>query len=458
MIDLVRTEQRFFVPKDSQAELLKKMSRILAEKKFSENPYAQTIYLGEDEFAYSWGTSLKARRYLPEAESNIQINPATPFNCEIKREETEGSLVRWKVKKILTLSQFIDWIKVKIPEAEKWGVRPYVLSQYHRRHFVNSEETLRLTADTEIKYGYFLSHEMSFFASFLWTGEEDGLRIEIKASEEVFKSSLYRQLLEVLRQAGALPVISKKEQAYNFHGNFIDTTKGCKPKKEIADSEIEAKFIVLANHYRFFLNDLKAAFSSGAFTGIGIASDYPYSQATTSMNQYWGRRLNGKLVDGVKLLFRPGNFSVVIKEQTEFLPNQYGLGCVLKRREIKGDVIPHVEETMTETLERYEEIFGPLELCGMVYRQRQAFWPETEKTGRIYHISLDRCISEGKILYQLEIEYVGRRPGDWQPATELEIVNEITNLAWEVYLWANQRKQVLVPTMLTKFEWLTSRS
>lgn len=448
MIDLRRTEQRFFISQSESELLLTELLKLLDEVSFSDRPYSQTVYIGDDEFLVPWGISLKARRYLPCQLEKVTFEPTTTFNCEIKAEESAGSQGRIKEKRSLTISDFINWIKISLKITE--AIRPHVLTQYHRRHFTRPSMNLRLTFDTEIRYGYFLPE-----GQFIWTGDENGSRIEIKVDEQAFGSQVYGQILAILEHHGAMPVISKKEQAYNFQGAYLDGFS-CKPQKEITGVEIEAKFEVNQSHYQKLLADLKNGFLAGVFPGLYIADDYPYTQATTSINHYWSKAISGQPSDGVKLLFRVGNFSVVTKADTIVIPDPHQLGCILKRTEKKSQVYPHTNQALREIIEYYTNLFGPLEYCGFVYRQRRAFWPETIKEGRIYHLSIDRCITPRGLLYQLELEYVGRRPGDWQvsSSTEEKIIAELGELAWAIYNWVNRGGDVLMPSRLTKFEWL----
>lgn len=450
-IDLSRVEQRFLVPFGEEGRLAADIAMILQFTTYSDRPFSQTVYINDDELSVPWGVSLKARRYIGQPQQRIRLHPRTLFSCEIKTEESEGSQRRLKQKKVMRLKDFCQWASTELAFVLAGAIlRPHIVTQYYRRHYVSQDEDLRLTLDTEMQYGFFPANR-----PFIWTGNEDGGRVEIKIDQDAMASQEYQLVMDILSQHGAITVISKKEQGYNFHGHYLDINFGCRPQKELRGVEIEAKFEVCHPQPQRLFDDLKRAFLVGSFAGY-MLEDYPFTQATASINHYWSRMIGNQIVDGVKFLYRAGHFGIVTKEKTIVIEDPHHLNCILRRSENKSEVYRQTKENVERILASHQGSFGDLRYCGFVYRQRHAFWPENVSNGRIYHLSLDRCICSGRILYQMELEYVGRRPGDWQVSSsaEEEIVAELSELAWVIYQYINRESQILVPSQLTKFEWL----
>ena len=255
MIELRRTEERFIVPSEAVTGLLDQIQTVLSPVVYSEKPFVQTVYIGDDEYSVPWGVSLKARRYLRGFQGAVLLEPEAIFNCEIKREESAGSSGRIKEKRSLTLDEFMQWVRDEFPKLYGVAIRSHLLTQYYRYHFAGGDEALRLTFDWNIRYGFFTDCQ-----SLRWLGGERGARVEMKTDQQSADSPIYQQVVGILESHGAFPVISKKEQGYNLVGAYLDTFGGG-PQKELVGMEIEAKFEVAESDYQVFLADLKAAFA-----------------------------------------------------------------------------------------------------------------------------------------------------------------------------------------------------
>ena len=433
---------------------MRRLSKLLTPISFSEKPFNQTLYLNNDELSVPWNISFKARRYVAEPADTLIIDTKEQFSCEMKKRESEGGPGREKIKIRSTLSDFCRWAALQLSEiAKDFPLRPYILTQYRRRHFVSPENKgIRVTVDTEMAYG-FLPEDQPF----IWLSREKGLRVEIKTDSETTNIALCANVIELLQKHGALPVISKKDQVYNFHAKYLDQFSS-KLQKELVNTEIEAKFLIEHPRPHILFLGLKNAFRQGEFPDFFL-DPYPFTQIKASVNFYWTRFKNGKATEGVKLLHKGLMFRAITKTETRILEDSHGLKCLMARQEEKGKRLEYSRENLEQVLAQYAEKFGALALQGYLFRHRLSFWPENRKSGRFYHLTVDRCTKDGKILYQLEIEYVGRKldqPFDANP--QEEILKDLDNLSWAVYQFSNKNASfshpVLLPSQLTKLEWL----
>lgn len=450
-IDFKRIEQRFMVPQNEADKVLRRLKDLFSPVFYSNKSITQTIYFDNEELCVPWGTSIKARRYIKPTDQAETFNPTEKFFCEIKTEKKAGHSGREKIKFLSTLPDFGRWATEKLSDIlNSQKIHPYLLIQYHRQHFILPQQNeMRVTADIAMAYGFFQKNHL------VWLGHETGLRIEIKISPRMEEEPAYLLLLNLLQQHGAVMTISKKEQAHNFLGRYQDQF-GDKLQKELFQTELEAKFTVESPAaYNFFLK-LKKAFSEKKIAGFYI-DPYPYTKASASVNFYWTRLEKGEALDGVKLLYRGGEFRIVTKAQTRIIKDHYGLNCLMIRREEKGERFKHSRENLQRVLAEHTEKFGALTPRGCLLRSRLAIWPENLKTGRIYHLSLDRCAQNGRVFYQLEIEYVGKKATyDPTPTDPLnEIISELAALSHEVCCFTENEETKLRPSQLTKLEWLT---
>jgi hypothetical protein len=116
----------------------------------------------------------------------------------------------------------------------------------------------------------------------------------------------------------------------------------------------------------------------------------------------------------------------------------------------------YTSQSFGRFLKKAERTRGRLDYIGYLHRSRRAFWPENRKTGRIFHISLDKCQSfEGKVMWQLEVEYTGRYVDHLENISPDEaktaIRQEVADLAQETQAFCGD---CLIPSTLTKFDWL----
>ena len=136
---------------------------------------------------------------------------------------------------------------------------------------------------------------------------------------------------------------------------------------------------------------------------------------------------------------------------------------VMDRDEIKEDYFPYSPKAHQELLRKAEMRLGKLTYVGHLQRSRRSFWPQNKDTDRIFHISIDKCQRpDGKILWQMEVEYVARKNGhantDDKDALKQIIQQETAELADIVFSFCNKNGKVLTPTNITKFNWLINEA
>ena len=449
-LDVFRNEQRFLILVEDLQDFISDISKILHRVSFSDRPITRTIYFNNADYPIPWGYSVKARKYLKDFSSNIFINRRDAYRLEIKASG-KGDL-RTKIQQELSLSQANQFIFDNL----RLNLRPYAVDEYSRSQFISTEEQLRLTIDCDVKYGFF--EEESLRAN--WVGSEDFVRIELKTDPDYLTSSEYQQVSQLIANYSPWPIVSKRQHAFSFI-KFVLGKKGRPLIKELKDCEIEAKFLVDCQNPALLLLNLKNHFriSTGDYY---LNSDFTYTQEGASINHYWlTKNKANQEVDGLKLMFLGRAIKPVFKEGTKVLSDPYGLGCILERKEVKGSRFVYTKDYYDNFLKEVVRNQGNLTYLGYLRRSRRAFWLDNRINGRIYHISLDRClIPNGGILWQMEVEYTGRHVSymdtmkqEWQK-TKQTIRQEVAELAKETLSFCNQSRNVLSPTTITKFNWL----
>jgi len=449
----LRNEERFMILPENLPAFLTAIQAVLVRKNFSENHIAQTVYFNNNDYPVPWGVAIKARRYLPEFSREIHLDPAAIYRLEIKSAET-GSL-KSKIQQELSLAEAAGFIS----SALGLHLRPYVADEYRRDHFVSkqSPELFRLTVDQGTGYGFF--EEGSSSAA--WLDDEAFARVELKIAPGYQGLPEYQKVVEIITSHKLMPVISKREHALSFVGLVLDKKGSHPPRKETKDCEIEAKFLVRHPDPAALLLNLKNYLRQSS-TDYEVAPHYPFTQEGASINHYWSRQdQDGQLKEGLKLMFIGRQVKPVLKQQTRVLPDPYGFGCILERQEVKEKPFLYTPEDFGTYLAQAEESLGKLDYVGYLVRSRRAFWPENRKTKRIFHISLDKCEALGGKFaeWQLEIEHTGRYEEYVAPGADVEeikaaISREVAELSNIVLSFCNRKGRHLVPSTLTKFNWL----
>ena len=417
-IDLpIRTEERYIVHLDEN--FLDRISPYVERKIFSDNEYVQTIYFNNEEHVVPFEFSIKARRYLPNPPKSPVMDDSI-FFLDLKRGSNKD---KQKIRLKATLEEATKIINERYSFSEI-PLRPYVLIEYLRQHYIpKNTRKIRITYDTNIKYFFFPKDQKEAVEI---GRENDYARVEIKKEKpDKYFDNLIR---EILQETNAVPVISKKFTAYNLIGLYHVRTSGKPFHKELKGYEIEAKLEVdteeIFQRIKQFFKDRNSEFR--------LPQHFPYTFESASINKYY-RNSKGLF----KAMFRGNEAEIVRKGNPEIIRDPFGLNCILKRKEKKGDVVP-----VNSRLIRSAQLQGEL------YRMRKAFWVENPQTRRFYHISLDCCLGLPGTLYQLEVEYTGRyKP---EVGREEEIVEDIAKLTKTLI----ERFPELKPSQLTKQDWL----
>jgi len=413
-----RVEKRFVV---SNQDFIKKLLEIAEEISFSDKKYIQTVYFNNEEYVVPLTSSIKARTYLQGPQEHPTLLYDSEYFIDFKEAKDKYRRIKERVKTNLK-----DGLKI-INKNFKLQVRPFVIVEYFRRHFVpkNGENT-RITVDSQLRYFYLTDKK-----EVIELGKEDYNRIEIKSKEQDNQIALKAE--ELLKEAGAVSVISKKFMAYNLLRGYIEKNNGNKIYKELPGIEIEAK-LELEGEDPFL--EIKNLFREKNVSGFILPPHFPFTLVSGSLNRYYQDK------KGVfKAMFRGNEARIIRKGKSEIVKDSYNLNCILRREENKGEMIP-----------ANSEIFKNSKFLGELYRGRKAFWVDKPETKRTYHISLDRCSSDFGELYELEIEFTGNY-SDVKTNSEEEIIEDIAFLTKFIL----ERFPQLKKSQLTKENWLLSK-
>lgn len=184
--------------------------------------------------------------------------------------------------------------------------------------------------------------------------------------------------------------------------------------KELHNTEIESKLEVKYNHNETF-NNIKNLFKNKEISGFKIPSHFSFTIISGSINKYYKK--DGKILK--EMIKRDGS-KIVEKSPGEKLDNSYKLDCIIKRSEVKG---------IRKPTEENKPLLDSAKTISKIYRERKAFWIEKINNRRIYQITLDKCTYNKKILYQIEIEFVGSYiERNETKYTEKEVIEDIAYL------------------------------
>lgn len=447
-VDLLRVERRFFIILPFLKSFLGRIMKDFRQKIFSQE-VVQTIYLGNDEQTIPWDTSVKARRYLSSFyDPRETISLSDIFLLDIKRQKYEDWQVREKQSRVeMSLKEIISTSSdlLQIP------LKPYVMVEYHRQHFFPRKDIpLRITVDSGMRFFFFSLEGITFI------GEEARIaRVECKFAEGYENNESVLCVNDALQELNAQPIVSKKEAAHNLVRAHL-TLKWAHPLiKELPGWEIEAKLTLQSRQPANLFAGMKNWCRDGKMPVI-IESHFPFTFLPSSLNHYWGRYTDKGLEEGIKVLFRGDEFNTVQKGDMQIISPSL---AVVKRSEIKGRATRYNPEAFQKMLRGFEKEMGKLDFMGYLHRSRRVFWPANPISGRVYHISLDRCLVSGKPpLFQLEVEYSGihhNMPVPKWTAGEREIIDDTANITQSILRLAEEEDMHLCPNALSKFDWLT---
>lgn len=446
-LDLLRREHRLFLVPEAEAALLASLGRDWKEVHFSDRPHVLTVYLESDEHDVPFGTSVKLRQFLPAAPRKPAAVWDEPFRFEVKGTRRESERQK-------TAPRFLS-IERAVREARRQfsitPLRPYLAVGYERRHFVPLDGSpLRFTVDRDVRYWYLTGNGVEAVS----LGEERLLRLEIKAPvADGSDLPVLAALRAVLADAGALPINSKRNEGFARIGQYLEDRFGSGVEHDLPGYEIEAKLLVRADDPTHVFRFLRACMSHDT-RPLCLTPSFPFTIDAEAVNQYWAEGVGGRPVEGLKLLLRGDHFGTVQKSETMVLDRTYG---IVRRREVKTPAIPYTPAAYRAALDGWLAAAVAPRFAGYLVRWRRAVWPVEISSQRVYHVSLDRCVSAGRTpLWQVEIEYVGRLAGG-APSPDLEAaaVGDIRHLVRRLLERANRKgRGWLEPTTLTKFAWL----
>lgn len=389
---------------------------------FSDNEYVQTIYFNNEEHAIPFGHSLKARRYIAEPPKEAALEDDGYF---LDLKILKG-VEKQKTRIAVGLREAME-IANKIYPSADGQLRPFMMVVYHRNHYKPKNASgARITIDDALRYFYFPPNSKEGIE----IGREDYPRVEIK--QEKAKPEFDSLMERVLRGCEAFPIISKKFRGYNFLCWHHTKTSGNNLVKELKGCEIEAK---LEADSEDVFRMTKQLFRNGV-EGFVLPPHFDFTFESASINRYYGNE------DGVfKAMLRGNKAEIVVKRDSEIVKDPLGLDFILKRKEKKGVIVALDSEMIRNA-----------QLKGELHRMRKAFWVDNVRTGRTYHISLDRCTGEPGILYEMEIEYTAiyKEMAGVMPVNENEIIADIAFLTKAIL----DNVPGLRPSVLTKQGWL----
>jgi hypothetical protein len=416
-----RFEKRTIIENIERFDALTK--NFLEEKKYSNNQWVQTIYFNNNEHTNPFSLSLRARRYIPQAQEEIQITPSDIFFFEIKKEE---NFQKTKKRFECTLEEATKYVNELFPQEHP--LRPYTLVQYKRNHYSPKKcEQIRITLDSDMNYFYFLNDALKT----TYLGKEKQYRLEVKEEKKQNRHS--KNIESILSELNAISTISKKFESYFLLNLYKTTLNPIAPKKELINMEIESKIGFDYGNPENIFSEIRNIFFKET-QGFIIRPSYQHIHESASINQYKLTPEN-KLI---KVLLKGGDCRIVTKGETEIVKVDGLEDCIIKRKEIKGPIISSWSDDIITSA-----------LVNELYRKRKAFWLENTKTHRVYHISLDKCVdSFGRTLHQLEIEGTGT--AGIPQTNEQAVIDDTAKLS--KFILENFKE--VRPSIITKEEWL----
>jgi hypothetical protein len=307
---------------------------------------------------------------------------------------------------------------------------PFVANSCTRLNFlVDGNKKFKITIDGGITYYSFVDGSTAFRI-----GEDKFARVEIKLFDSRLSVHL-PALYSMLDAAGAELVISKKDSADNMYSAHLMRESRLQPKP--TDTEIEAKLSIAPIQQRVFTS-IKKDFTAGRVKGFAITEEFPYTLVSARINTYLRTNDNGY----VRVSAEGSEKVVTTKEDSEMMADAYGLGCIVKRKEL--------EKKPASSMHAHDG--------AALYKKAKNFMVRSKESGMDYNISIDSCFrisdkgsSSWASLSQVEIESTLSSPSKKQEADAVREIASITKQLMDMH-------HELAPTTVTKQEWLTGVS
>ena len=415
---VVRIEDGYYASLPQIREILAEIRT--AKHKTFPTDHNHTIYFNNSEHEVPFGVSVRGRRYSShEFDGNLSHDGEWIF--DVKRDFIYPPFrLTKKESQALTLKEIMQKVSTDAICGNASQLFPYCADSYRRKHFqVGNDEDFLITVDDNIKY-YFFEQPLQAIP----IGEEGSVRMEIKVPLSRMGSKEFNTIQRILNEKGAEPTISRQDMLYNLITAHICSKANAYHNR--SDTEIEAKLSLTGDDQSVF-QMIKDDFMHGLLPGFSIPDTFSYTLEGGGLQRY----ITGLEGKSLRLSIRGGSKSVTSKGISKVEDDNFGLRCIVKRSEI--------EEQFNDSLLSLPSM--------MLYKKRKEFVVRNNTTGTSYCISMDRCTSGYKELYQIEVEGLLLAPSNDE---EKKLVNDIACLA-KILIW---RYPELKPTALSKFEWL----
>ncbi len=294
---------------------------------------------------------------------------------------------------------------------------PHVAATYRRDHYyLKKNGSFRITVDRDIKYYSFISLEKA-----VQRDSENIIRVEPKFPESFMNSPLHRKILRELATFNAVYPPSKRHTVYNAEYKYLKNRY--KQWVSNSDTEIESKLSLSLSQQSVFTK-IKNDFRKNLIKQFGLIKNHEDSWEYTNFQRYVITEDKGYI------RLRQDLKHVTYKSDQVIMKDPFGLGCILKRREVD-------RKTPKTLLDR------PFILKR---RTRKTFIVKNKVNKNTYIILIDRTSVGKDYLCQIEIEHISRKPSLSQEQLIVRDIAYMTNYIIKKYPF-------LKPTTLTKHEW-----
>ncbi len=416
-----RIEWGYSVSKSKISSLLSELNDF-AEEKYVAKDFNHTIYFNNLEHELPFGLSMRARRYssytLPHS---FKLRPYGKWLFETKYSEGDGSSI--KEREELSLGESLSVAKcnpcnltLTLPLA------PHTADSYNRVQFeAKADNSIRITVDRNTEF-FWLRNGLNGNS----IGKENKARIEIKMPLDKIDSEATHSLLELLSDNGAMIEIGKKYAGYKKLGKYL--REAAKMPVEESDTEIEAK-LSLNRKDQFIFHRIKYDFYNGVFSGFNVSGRLPWTLESSAVHVYDFNEAGRVLRTSMK--------RTTTKSGEQIMNDDFGLGCILKRTEIK------------EKSGRSSDATDLLRSISNTIIKRRKYFIVEDSNGSTYCVSMDDSSNMRRHLFQIEVERTLLSPSKKEEDAAVDGIGRITNGILKRY-------PHLKPTTLTKAKWLSS--
>jgi hypothetical protein len=392
------------------AEIASMLSHIADREKF-ERDFTTTVYFDTEDCGLPFELSLKARNYAAAPLGAVfALDPTALCRFDVKEGFMQGG---WYVFRRNRTSAAYG----EIPSMVPFPVRPMYATCYPRQHWrLKDDPRVRITLDGGV----------GLYAVENWRGSRiktsEGALIELKLPLATVAEKV-ALLQDMIRHVRGVPSISKKDLVHNAYNAQVKARSGRPPT--ITDTEIEAKLSLSGSQQDVFPR-IKRDIAQGHIPGFRVHPDFPLTLERATISAFIispNGEYHRTLFDGSR---RVRN---VTKKMLSIFPDRHGLHCIIMRKEFPADVPAELQGLPTVTM----------------YRKRKYFLIMNDR-GEQFSVLMDRSAHDGRVLYQVEIEWIAMQPSDEERDRAAADIAEIAKHIVEKY--------GLTPTTLTKLEWL----